>query len=152
MRAVIIDDDPFMRENLISLLSLYCEDVEIVGEADGVKSGVAQIKELQPEIVFMDIEMKDGTGFDLLSILGKSNFKLIFVTGHNNFAIKAFKFSAVDYLLKPVDPDDLIRAVEKAKTTANNDLQIKALLANQKDTKQKIVITTRYSWVSVSIS
>lgn len=142
MRAVIIDDDPSMRENLNSLLSIYCVDITLVGEADGVKSGVDLIRTVNPDLVFMDIEMKDGTGFDVLSISGKPTFKLIFVTGHDQYAIKAFKFSAIDYILKPVDPDDLIRAVDKARRTsmAMNKLQIETLVTNRAVGKSKKMV------------
>lgn len=145
MQAVLIDDDANVRENLRTLLSIYASEIEILAEADGVKAGVACIKEHHPELVFLDVEMKDGTGFDVLSIYGAADFKVIFVTGHDAFAIKAFKFSAIDYLLKPVDPDELVNAVKKASVAhdqVEEQLKISSLLDNQKqkDREQKILL------------
>jgi len=117
IRAVIIDDIANARISLKADLADYCPEIEVVGEAEGVVTGAKTIKELQPEIVFLDIQMNDGNGFDLLEILPEINFKLIFTTASNEFAIKAFKFSAVDYLLKPIDPSELQEAVRKAVRT-----------------------------------
>lgn len=117
IRAIIIDDIANARISLKADLEDYCPQVEVVGEAEGVVSGAKKIKELNPDIVFLDIQMNDGSGFDLLEILPEINFKIIFTTASNEFAIKAFKFSAVDYLLKPIDPDELQLAVDKATNT-----------------------------------
>ncbi len=114
LKAVIIDDVAQARDNLKTDISSYCDEVEIIGEADGVVSGAKLIKETKPQLVFLDIQMQDGSGFDLLEILPDLDFKVIFTTASDEYAIKAFKFSATDYLLKPVDPDELMAAVEKA--------------------------------------
>jgi two-component system LytT family response regulator len=87
----------------------------VVGEADSVSTGVDIIKKTNPNIVFLDIELEDGTGFDILGKFDKINFKVIFITGLDSYGIKAIKFSALDYLLKPVDTDDLIQAIKKYK-------------------------------------
>lgn len=121
MNALIIDDKSTLRENLKLILNIYLPDIEVIGEADGVQSGLSLLKSHSPDIVFLDIEMNDGTGFDLLSLYGKIDFKLIFVSGHEEFALKAFKFSAIDYLVKPIAPDDLIKAVKKAANISFND-------------------------------
>ncbi|MFT5669103.1 MAG: two-component system LytT family response regulator, partial [Vicingaceae bacterium] len=113
LRAVIIDDIPEAIAVLKSDLENYCVNIEVVGSADGVVSGAKVIKEMEPDLVFLDIQMQDGTGFDLLEILPEVKFKLIFTTASDEFAVKAFKFSAVDYLLKPIDPDELMDAVSK---------------------------------------
>jgi len=113
IKAVIIDDIPEAITVLTSDLQAYCKNIEVIGSANGVVSGAKTIKELKPDLVFLDIQMPDGTGFDLLEIIGEANFKLIFTTASDEFAVKAFKFSAIDYLLKPIDPDDLVKAVEK---------------------------------------
>jgi two-component system LytT family response regulator len=115
MRALIIDDHAHVRENLRLLLNEVAPDIELVGEADGVNSGEQAIKALHPDLVFLDIEMADGTGFDLLNRFKEPDFRLIFVTGHDGYAIRAFRVSAIDYLLKPVDPDDLQEAIEKVR-------------------------------------
>lgn len=113
IKAVIIDDIPEAIEVLKSDLENYCVNIEVVGRAEGVVSGAKVIKELKPDLVFLDIQMQDGTGFDLLEILPETNFKLIFTTASDEYAVKAFKFSAVDYLLKPIDPDELMDAVSR---------------------------------------
>lgn len=114
IKAVIIDDIPEAIAVLKSDLENYCVNIEVVGSADGVVSGAKLIKDIQPDLVFLDIQMKDGSGFDLLEILsGDINFKLIFTTASDEYAVKAFKFSAVDYLLKPIDPDELMDAVSR---------------------------------------
>jgi len=113
IRAVIIDDIPEAIAVLKADLENYCVNIEVVGSAEGVVTGAKLIKEIKPDLVFLDIQMKDGSGFDLLEILGEVNFKLIFTTASDEYAVKAFKFAAVDYLLKPIDPDELMDAVSR---------------------------------------
>ncbi len=139
MRVILIDDDAVVRDNLKTLLSIYAPDCEVVAEADGVKAGIELLKSNKPDLLLLDVEMKDGTGFDLLSIYGDLDFKVIFVTGHNEFAIKAFKFSAIDYVLKPVDPDDLVNALQKARILLDqNEQNLKvANLVQNKDKNQE---------------
>ncbi len=118
LRAIIIDDEAGGRETLANFLKLYCEDVELVGEADGVASGVELIKGIQDtiDIVFLDIQLKDGLSFQILDQLDNINFEVVFATAYNQFAVKAFNYSAVGYLLKPIDPEELKAAVERTKT------------------------------------
>lgn len=133
LKTVVIDDELNGRNIVKSFLEKYCEGVNVIGEADGVESGVECIIEKNPDLVFLDIQMQDGTGFDLLEKLPKRNFKLVFVTSFDHYAIKAFKFSAVDYILKPVDPDQLVEAVEKVKAMApadNVESKIDVLISN----------------------
>jgi two-component system LytT family response regulator len=115
MRAVVVDDIQKFRKNLIQDLADYCPDIEVVGEADGVISAAKKINTLKPDVVFLDIQINDGTAFDLLSVLGEIKFKIIFTTASDEFAIKAFKISAIDYLLKPIEIDELKCAVAKLK-------------------------------------
>lgn len=156
MRLVIIDDDKVVRENLKTLLSIYAPDNEIIAEADGVQTGLACLKKYKPDLLLLDIEMKDGSGFDLLSFYGELDFKVIFVTGHNGHAIKAFKFSALDYVLKPVDPDDLKAAIEKAEESSykqEQGLKVANLVSNTKtsNSDQKIVLKDAESVYLVTI-
>lgn len=123
-RAIIIDDVLNARISLRSDIADYCPEVDVIGEAEGVVSGARLIKELKPDIVFLDIQMKDGTGFDLLEILPEVNFALIFTTSSDTYAIQAFRFSAVDYLLKPVDPEQLMQAVNKAESAGRSKLEV----------------------------
>lgn len=118
IKAVIIDDVEKARIALASDIKQYCPEIYLSGEADGVESGIKLIRSVLPDIVFLDIKMSDGSGFDLIEKLRKEgtlSFQIIFTTAYNEFAIKAFKFSAIDYLLKPIDPDDLIQAVKRVR-------------------------------------
>jgi two-component system LytT family response regulator len=114
MKGIIIEDMPAAAELLKKDLSVYCPDIEIIGEADSVISAAKLLRKAKPDIVFLDIMLGDGTGFDLLQILPEINFKLIFVTASDEFAIRAFKYAAIDYLLKPIDPEELKGAVQRA--------------------------------------
>lgn len=104
-RAIIIDDERYAREELKILLKDF-NDIEIVGEADDIEKSITEIKNKNPDIIFLDIQLGKETGFDLLDKVS-ANFKTIFVTAYNDFAIKAFEVNALDYLLKPVNPDRL---------------------------------------------
>lgn len=115
MRALIIDDEQNVREALKGVLNLWAPEIELVGEASGVAEGLAKIHAHVPELVFLDVEMADGTGFDLLQMIPERKFEVIFVTAHQHYAISAIRMSACDFLLKPVDPDDLVDAIERAK-------------------------------------
>jgi len=113
IKAVIVDDSPEARESLSADLKRWCTDVQLIGQAGSMAEGLKMLRELQPDVVFLDIDLGDGTGFGLLEQLGETETKVIFTTGMDNFGIRAIKFSALDYLLKPVDPDELVSAVEK---------------------------------------
>ncbi|MCK5839617.1 MAG: response regulator transcription factor [Bacteroidales bacterium] len=132
LRTIIIDDEAHILQALEKLVKQYCHNVKIVAKADSVKTGVETIKKHHPDLVFLDIKMEDGTGFDLLKKLDPVNFKVIFITAYDQYAIKAFKFSALDYLLKPVDADDLIQAVSKAEKMVMKELntQLDTLAGN----------------------
>lgn len=111
LKACIVDDEKKGRDTLQKLLEEYCNEVEVTGQADSINSAYQFITKEKPDLVFLDIEMPQGSGFELLKRFDKINFKTIFVTAHEHYAIKAIKFSALDYLLKPVDVDELIHAV-----------------------------------------
>lgn len=156
LRAVIIDDVDAIRTKNKVLIKEHCPNVTIMAEANSVKNGIEIIKKFIPDLVFLDIEMPDGTGFDLLQQLKPITFKVIFITGFQDFAIKAFRFSAIDYLLKPIDPTDLIEAVKKAEETINKEtleLKFGTLLTNIERPKnlQKIVLKTADKLFSVNI-
>ncbi|GAB4008767.1 response regulator transcription factor [Spirosoma sp. KCTC 42546] len=116
LRAVLIDDETNAREALTNLLRILCPEVTIVGEAKNADLGIELIKKEKPNLVFLDIQMPGKTGFDLLASFEKVDFGVIFTTAYQEFAIRAFRFSAIDYLLKPIDPDELQSAVEKFKS------------------------------------
>lgn len=115
IRAVIIDDVEAARRTLAEDVAACDRDVVIVGEAAGVASGIALIERLRPDLVLLDIELEDGSGFDLLGKIGRHDFKVIFTTASDAFGIQAIKFSALDYLLKPIDQDELAAALGKVK-------------------------------------
>jgi two-component system, LytTR family, response regulator len=114
IKTMLIDDEPRGLSALRRLLELNCPDVRIVGECQDARTVIDYIQALEPELIFMDIAMPDKNGFDLLNELSPIKFELIFVTAHNQYTIQAFKYSAVDYLLKPVEEDLLIEAVRRA--------------------------------------
>lgn len=129
MRTVIIDDESSVRETTKMFLELYAKDIELVDECASVAEGYESLCRNKPDLVLLDVEMHDGTGFDLLAKFEKLNFSVIFITGHNDFAIRAFKFSAVDYLLKPIDPEDLINALERARQLKDHEIDRFNLMA-----------------------
>jgi two-component system, LytTR family, response regulator len=122
--AVLIDDEQHLREGMKRLLELYGQEISIVGEADSVKTGIVTIQKYNPQVIFLDINLTDGTGFDILEELskkGKINSQIIFITAHEQYALKAFKFSALDFLLKPVDPEELEKSIVKIKEAIKNN-------------------------------
>jgi two-component system LytT family response regulator len=115
VKAFIIDDEFQSRKFLGKMMHQYFPEISLVGEASTVEEGLKGIKEYNPNIVFLDIQMKCETGFDLLNRLPEINFALIFITAFDKYAIKAFRFNAIDYLLKPIVIDELIEAINKVK-------------------------------------
>lgn len=137
MKAVVVDDIERFRDNLIQDLNDYCPNVDVVGTADGVVSAAKEIKALKPDVVFLDIQINQGTAFDLLEILGDINFKIIFTTASDEYAIKAFKLSAIDYLLKPIDIDELKAAVAKIEMGGSDDYQLLKSNIKEEDKSSK---------------
>ena len=113
LKTILVDDEKHGRENLGGILREHCSDVEIVGEADSVKTAVSLINDQKPDLVFLDIEMPNANGFQLFSHFPQPDFEVIFVTAFDSYAIKAIHFSAADYILKPINYRDLVLAVEK---------------------------------------
>ena len=112
MRAVIVEDMPANRRLLQRLLKEHCPDVEVTAMAENVKKAVTQINETSPDLLFLDIELPDGTGFDILRQFDPVPFKVIFITGYEKYAYQAFRYHAADFLLKPIDSGELIAAVK----------------------------------------
>jgi two-component system LytT family response regulator len=145
MKAVIIDDEKNSSESLEWLIKNYAPDVEVLKVFNSPNDALIYLKESSPDLVFLDIEMKEMTGFDLLKTLGKFTFKVVFVTAYNTYAIQAFKINALDYLLKPVDKDDFIASIERLKVKPNQDTSsmLLDLINNFKKTEnKKIAIST----------
>ncbi len=139
--VVIIEDEIRNQKNLKRIIEDNCPDLKIVGMAESVKSGLEVIKNCKPDLVFLDIQLKDGTGFDILSKQEKINFGLIFTTAYDQYAIKAFKFSATDYLLKPISSTELVQAVErfKGEYEGNELTDYSSLLNNIKNSEDPLI-------------
>lgn len=147
MKSVIIDDENKVINSLKSLLERNFKELVIVGTASDVKSGYDIIIKNNPDLVFLDIHLPDGSGFDLLQKLDQPGFKVIFISGYEEYAIRAFKFSAIDYLLKPIDESELIAAVKKAfdeKEKEDQQLKLNVLFDNISlgNTLSRIVLRT----------
>ncbi len=144
IRTVIIDDNPHAILGLKEDIARWFPDLEIVGEADGVVAGAKTLRQLKPDLLLLDIQMGDGTGFDLLEIVPDLNFQLIFTTAHDEHALRAFRFAAVDYLLKPIDPEELKTAIEKAKknigASASHPRQLPVLQEHFQENKKPATI------------
>lgn len=151
LNAVIIDDELNSRETLKNLVTNFCKDVKIVAEADSVDEGISVINSNNPDLVFLDIEMPFRNGFDLLTSFKEINFEIIFTTAYSQYAIKAIKFSALDYLLKPINVKELREAISKIqakrieldKEAGSKKLDV--FMANMKNISsqfQKMVIPT----------
>jgi len=114
MKAILIDDEISNLENLRTLLEKHCPQVSIIATAQNITDAVDIIEKYSPDLVFLDIQMGEQTGFDVLKILPTRNFEVIFVAAYDQYGIQAVKFAALDYLLKPIDIEELINAVNKA--------------------------------------
>lgn len=151
-KVLIIDDEQRTRELIAKMIESFELDVETFPIGENVQSGLAAIQEIKPDLVFLDIQMPDGTGFDLLKAVPNKNFDVIFITAHEEFAIKAIKFSALDYILKPVDPEELRGALERALALKENasdekqEMHYEALQNNiQPNQKRRLVLKTQES-------
>ncbi len=129
IRTVIIDDEPHIRETMAKLLNRHCPETRVVGEASGVRSGISIIRESKPDLVLLDINMGDGTGFDILHAVAPVNFRVIFVSSLDAEMIKAFRLSGIEYLLKPVNQSELKSSVCRVMQTeiGHFELQLQAL-------------------------
>jgi len=147
--TVIIDDEPRSRKAIRAILESNCPDINIVGEASSVKDGEEIINTLQPDLLFLDIRMQDGTGFNLLAKFENIKFKIVFVTGYEEYALKAIKLCALDYILKPINPIELIASVERFKQSETNVIfsrkdvsSVISLFRHMSDRPQRISIRT----------
>jgi two-component system LytT family response regulator len=142
----VVDNEKEVRVVLKDMADACGNGQYVIEEADGVASGFNKINSFQPDILLLDVEMNDGTGFDLLNQFTNPGFQLIFTTAHNQYAIQAFKFSAIDYLLKPIDPVELNNSLQRAKGSINNQTLQKQLavllqqLSNKNEPDRQIVI------------
>ena len=148
LKAIVIDDEKQARDSVVSILQNSCNEIEIAATAANVAQAIDAINKHKPDIVLLDVNMPDGTGFDVFSKIHYKDFKTIFITAFDDYAIKAIKLSAVDYLLKPVNSNELIEAVNKAKEQAEREqdrVKISAFLnnfTNLTNNNPKIVLKT----------
>lgn len=151
LRILIVDDEAHAREMLNTALTICCLETEVVETAATVEEAVRKANALKPDLILLDINLPDGTGFDVLEKIVDKKISIIFVTAYDHFAVKAFKFSAVDYIVKPVDIDELEFAIERAKEQKEtNDLghKLKVLIDNMNNSgseEKKIVLKTQES-------
>lgn len=157
IRAVIIEDEPQSRELLAALVAKNCAGVTVVETAINVETGVEAIKKHQPDLIFLDISMPDGTGFDLLGKIQNQKLDVIFTTATDKHAIKAIKYSALDYLLKPIDVEELIVAVNKVQEKKSSFSGVENLafllqnLQQKNDNYSKITLPTGNAYEIVNI-
>ena len=156
LKAVVIDDEIHARDTIKHLLKISTSDIAICAESDNVSDGIKVINEQNPDIVFLDVEIIGGTGFDILENLDNIDFITIFITAHNHYAIKAIKFAAFDYLLKPIDmqelKDTLARACETFKVNNGNDNRFPELKKNLLGKPDKIALPTENGFSFIKIS
>lgn len=157
MNVIIVDDEATVRNTIRSLLNEHFPGINILAAAGNIEEGYEVIRQNKPDLVFLDIELPDGTGFDLLKKFSPVTFKVIFVTGHQEYALDAIKVSALDYVLKPIDTDELCRAVKKAMeiiNQADQQLKLQALSENLQSRKvlKRIILHTSDHLQLVSVS
>lgn len=157
MRTLVIDNESDIRQSVVDLITAFCPDITEIVEANSVDSGIAKILSYKPDVVFLDVELGDGTAMDLLSKLEKIDFHLIFITAHNKYAIDAFRFSAIDFLLKPINPDELLHTVEKIKKHQNLKLAqqievLKDIISTSNNVDKKIVLRDNESIYFVRVN
>ena len=157
IRSIVIDDENHCTRALLSDLQMHCPGVEVLDVCHSGKEGILTIKKHEPDLVFLDVEMPWMNGFEMLELLGDIRFSIIFTTAHDEFAAKAFRISAVDYLLKPIDSNDLkaaIQKVEKKMDEGSSLNHISNLLRNmrQPSSEQKIALPQREGYEFVDVS
>lgn len=159
IKSIIVDDEQHCINRLRDQLNNLCKNtVEVAATFSSLDTAIASINKHKPDLLFLDVQLNESTGFDLLSRLPEINFEVIFITAYDHYAIKAFKFSAIDYLLKPVDPDDLLQAINKAQNALGRyDLSKKfdALFQNLKSagsSTRKITVPTSKGLIFIPVN
>ncbi len=145
LSAILIDDERSACNSLRILIEKTCPEIHIIGSAHSVNEAYSLIKKLEPSVIFLDIEMSDGSGFDLLEKIGDFNFKVIFTTAYEHYALKALKKSALDYLLKPIDDLDLRTAVGKLydENQKNIDIPVQTIISTESGRRKRILLPNK---------
>lgn len=154
IKTVIIEDETNARKALENMLAFYCPYIEVAGYAVSVKEGVSLIDKAKPDLVLLDVHLEDGTGFDVLQKLKKTHFRIVFVTAHDQYALQAIKLSAIDYLLKPIKPEELRFAMSKVQKALEEEeqinLQVETIIENySKPSRDKKIILNTNSEIFV---
>jgi len=157
IRSIIVDDEFKSRESLKILLEDYCEDISVDATCQNVAEALNAINDIKPDVVFLDIQLQRETGFDLLNKFKNFDFEVIFTTAYTEYAIKAFKFSAIDYLLKPIDIAELKRAIEKVAKSRTNSItarlqQLLQNLSNGSSESYKLALPTSDGLIFVKVN
>ncbi len=158
IRTIIVDDEQHCIDSLLKLSGLFQNTIDIVGTYSNVEEAVVATKALKPDLVFLDVEINDKTGFDYLEAVKHLAFKVIFTTAHDKYAVKAFRFSALDFLLKPIDEDDFNEAIGRVVAEASSaealDRKIDALMHNisAKDSEKRITINSNENLDIIQVS
>jgi two-component system, LytTR family, response regulator len=155
IRAVIVDDDQNSSDIIKNYIDEYCPNIEIPVLCDSIKSAYVDISRLEPDLVFLDIQMPGGNGFDLLRMFNPVRFKVIFVTAHSEYAVDAFRYSAMDYILKPCTVEELLKAVKKAEIEIKHDRYsdlsgLLELMPHENKPQSKLVISSARGFSVVS--
>lgn len=157
MKILLVDNETKVRTLLKDMINVVAQGLHTIEEADGVVTGLQKIKNFHPDIIFLDVEMNDGTGFDLMQQIPKPSFQLIFTTAHNQYAVQAFKCSAIDYLLKPVDFTELENALQRAAAnisgqTLNQQMEVLLHQLSSKNNDKQIVLKDSEASYFVKVS
>ncbi|MFK5855437.1 MAG: LytTR family DNA-binding domain-containing protein [Bacteroidota bacterium] len=158
LRTIVIDDEPNARQVVKNIVELYCKMATVIGEAENISKGVKIINELKPDLVLLDIKMPDGTGFDLLKKVDAVDFHFIFITAFEQYAIRAIKQSALDYIVKPIHTNELIAAIERASLVSSkitDQLSKLDTLSHNQNTEsgdRRLVLNTQDSIYVVQVS
>ena len=156
MKAILIEDEKNSRELLRTAIDNFVDGIEIVGEAEDVVSGISSIHEYKPDLVFLDIELPDGTGFDILDGCAELDFSVIFVTAFDTYAIKAIRYSAIDYLTKPLDLEDLEQAVKRViskKASQKENIRfLKDRILKPEEAEEKIIVPSHNGYEMIKLN
>ncbi len=155
IKAVIIEDEIYSRKLLQKMLEEHCSGVAVLGTAQDVTAGIKLIKQTNPEVIFLDVEMPGGTGFDILNAFENPTFKIVFVTGYDHYAIKAIKYSAIDYLLKPINLLELKKTIQKLKKNPVNQQEnirfLNETIQRKADVVERIILSDHKKHIIVQI-
>lgn len=154
MKALIVEDKAYIRKSLINLLQLLDTEVTVIGECESVKEAVTVANACKPELIFLDINLTDGTGFDFLEQTENLLFKVIFITAYEEHALKALKIGAVDYLLKPVDVEELEKALQKIINLSVNQQQKQVKIAKEvwNNNESKLLLSLQDSYQVIDLN